>query len=40
MNYLMDICSVQSDRRGVGVDYLIANNKGWILTQWNIKINR
>jgi len=40
MNYLMDICSVQSDSRGVGVEYLMANNKGWILTQWNIKINR
>jgi medium-chain acyl-[acyl-carrier-protein] hydrolase len=40
MNYLMDICSVQSDSHGVGVDYLIDNNKGWILTQWNIKLNR
>jgi len=40
MNYLMDICSVQSDSRGVGVEYLMTNNKGWILTHWNIKINR
>lgn len=40
INYLMDICSYQSDSLGVGIDYLLEQNKGWILTQWKIKINR
>lgn len=40
INYLMDICTFQSDSAGVGIDYLLSNNKGWILTQWKIKIHR
>lgn len=40
VNYLMDICSVQSEKAGVGVDYLLDDNKGWILTQWHIIINK
>lgn len=40
INYLMDVCTYQSDLNNVGIDYLLFQNRGWILTQWNIKINR
>lgn len=40
INYLMDVCTVQSDKVGVSLDYMMNNNKGWILIQWDIKIHR
>lgn len=40
MNYLTDICTIQSDEQNVGIDYLLENRRGWILTQWHLKINR
>ncbi len=40
MNYLQDCSTFQSEDAGVGVRYLKSVNKAWLLTSWNIEIER
>ncbi len=40
INYLMDVCMVQTESKGVGIDYLRDNNVAWVLYQWQIKIHK
>ncbi|MDT8718669.1 acyl-ACP thioesterase [Clostridium sp. 19966] len=38
MEYFSDTSTYQSEKLGVGIDYLKKNNLGWILYKWDIKI--
>lgn len=40
INMIMEVSTEQSEDLGVGVDYLLENNKGWILIQSNLEIKR
>lgn len=40
MNYLQDCSTFQSESLDVGLDYLNAHHMGWVLTEWEIKIDR
>lgn len=40
INMIMEVSTEQSEKLGVGVDYLLQNNKGWILIQSNLEIKR
>ncbi len=40
MNYLQDCSTFQSEDAGVGVRFLKSVNKAWLLTSWNIEIER
>lgn len=40
VDYLGDIATVQSEELGVGIDYLKANNLGWVIYKWDIDIER
>lgn len=40
LDYLQDCCIMQSEELGVGVDYLKEQHQAWILSSWEIKINR
>lgn len=40
VNYLQDCSVFQSNDLGIGVDYLVEHNMGWIITYWQIDINR
>ncbi len=40
MNYLQDCSTFQSEDVGVGVGYLKSVNKAWLLTSWDIEIER
>ncbi|MFL0269456.1 acyl-[acyl-carrier-protein] thioesterase [Candidatus Clostridium radicumherbarum] len=36
VDYLEDSATKQSDELGIGMDYLVENNLGWVLYKWNI----
>lgn len=38
VDYLEDAATKQSDELGIGMDYLVENNLGWVLYKWNIDI--
>lgn len=40
MNYLDDVAMCQSEKLGVGVDYLKDRNIAWMLYKWDIKIHK
>jgi medium-chain acyl-[acyl-carrier-protein] hydrolase len=40
MNYFNDICTEQSDRLGISIDYMKENNISWIIYKWDIDIER
>lgn len=40
INYLGDIAIQQSENIGVGLDWLLENNLGWVIYKWDITINR
>lgn len=40
LDYLQDCCIFQSEELGIGLDYLEENHVAWILSSWQIKINR
>lgn len=39
IDYLGDVATCQSEVLGIGMDYLSANNLGWVLYKWDIKIH-
>lgn len=40
INYFQDTSSEQSEELGIGVDYLREKRRAWILTSWQIEVNR
>ena len=40
LNYFDDIAVTQTEKLGVGIDYLKSINAGWFLGQWKLKISR
>ena len=40
INFLSDIAMYQSDELGIGLDWLIENNLGWVIYKWDIKMIR
>ncbi|MFL0248159.1 acyl-[acyl-carrier-protein] thioesterase [Candidatus Clostridium stratigraminis] len=36
VDYLEDAATKQSDELGIGMDYLVENDLGWVLFKWNI----
>ncbi|MCR5785031.1 MAG: acyl-[acyl-carrier-protein] thioesterase [Eubacterium sp.] len=40
LDYFQDCSSFQSDSLGIGMDYLMASKKGWILVYWDVHIDR
>ncbi|MBO5656923.1 MAG: acyl-[acyl-carrier-protein] thioesterase [Agathobacter sp.] len=40
LNYFQDSCTFQSETLGVGLKYLMERQIGWVLTSWQICINR
>lgn len=40
MNYFNDICTEQSDRLGISIDYMKENGIAWIIYKWDIDIIR
>jgi medium-chain acyl-[acyl-carrier-protein] hydrolase len=40
LNYFEDAAIIQSESRGVGIDYLRENKIAWVLYKWDIKIER
>lgn len=40
MNYFEDIAILQSEKLGIGIDYLNENKIAWVLYKWDIKIER
>lgn len=40
MNYFQDIAIFQSEKAGIGIDYLRDNNIAWVLHKWDIVIKR
>lgn len=40
LDYLQDCCTFQSEDFGVGVDYLQKEQAAWVLSSWQIKIER
>ncbi|WP_079423592.1 acyl-[acyl-carrier-protein] thioesterase [Clostridium oryzae] len=38
INFLQDTATYQSDKLGVGIDYLIENNMAWVIYKWDIKL--
>ena len=40
LDYLQDCCSFQSEKLGVGLDYLAKEQFGWVLSSWEIEILR
>lgn len=39
IDFLGDVATCQSESLGVGIDYLSANNLGWVLYKWDIQIH-
>ena len=40
INYFQDCSTFQSEDLGVGIDYLKEKQQGWILSSWQIIVNR
>lgn len=40
MDYFGDICTMQSERLGVNLDYMKENNMAWVLFKWDINVLR
>ncbi|MFX0549834.1 acyl-[acyl-carrier-protein] thioesterase [Hathewaya histolytica] len=40
MQYFEDVSMEQSEKLGIGLEYLKENNIAWILYKWDIKVNR
>ena len=40
INWFQDCCTFEAEDRGVGVDWLRSRQSAWMLTGWQIKINR
>ncbi|GEK29017.1 acyl-[acyl-carrier-protein] thioesterase [Furfurilactobacillus siliginis] len=40
INLLVRVSYDQADALGVGTDYMLANNQGWVITQYEINITR
>jgi len=40
MNYFEDIAILQSEKQGVGMDYLKEKSIAWVLYKWDIKIHK
>lgn len=40
MRYLEDIATLQSEHRGVGLDYYETTKRAWVIYKWDIKINK
>ncbi|MGN0342986.1 MAG: acyl-[acyl-carrier-protein] thioesterase [Roseburia sp.] len=40
LNYFQDCCTFQSEDLGLGVDYLKEQKKAWMLTAWQVYLNR
>lgn len=40
LDYLQDCCSFQSEELGIGLDYLVREQVGWVLSSWEIEIAR
>lgn len=40
LDYLQDCCTFQSEDLGVGVDHLAESKAAWVLSSWEIRINR
>lgn len=40
INYFQDCTNQNSERLGVGVDYLLAKKRAWILNTWQVVVNR
>lgn len=39
VDYMCDAATRQSEELGIGIDYLMENNLGWVLYKWNINID-
>ena len=40
INYFQDCCTFEAEDRGVGIDWLNDHKTAWMLTSWQIKIDR
>jgi acyl-ACP thioesterase len=40
MGYFNDVAIFQSEKLGIGIDYMIENNMAWILYKWDIDVKR
>lgn len=40
MNYFNDICTEQSEKLGISIDYMRENRIAWIIYKWDIDIDR
>lgn len=40
LDYLQDCCTFQSERLGIGVDYLASAKAAWVLSSWEVEILR
>ncbi len=40
LDLLQDCCTFQSEHLGIGVDYLQQNHKAWVLSSWQVVIQR
>ena len=40
LNYLQDCCTFQSEDLGIGIDYLKENQVAWVLSSWQVEVNR
>lgn len=40
LNYFEDIVSEQTNSLGIGLNYLLENNKAWFVYKWSIHINK
>ena len=40
INYFQDCCTFEAEDRGVGIDWLNDHKTDWMLTSWQIKIDR
>jgi len=40
MGYFNDIATFQSEKLGIGIDYMIENGMAWILYKWDISIEK
>lgn len=40
LDYLQDCCIMQAESLGVGVDYFAKNHQAWVLSSWEIKMER
>lgn len=40
MDYFNDVATFQSEKLGIGIDYMTKNNMAWILYKWDISVKK